>query len=225
MRREILDYYDALAPDYDGSRFGGAYGRFLDAAERRLLARWLPREGGLALDLACGTGRLTDFADVGADISGRSLWIARNKHRRLAFVRADAAALPFAEAAFGAVFSFHLLMHLDRATLAAVFAEVGRVLRPGGVFVADVVSARRRRLSSRPAEGWHAGTALDRGELAALGRAAGLSLTQLAGVAMAPLHRLPERWRAPLSGLDAALCRLSPQMASYLVACFVRAPA
>lgn len=222
MRREIVDYYEALAPGYDQLRFAGSYGRFLDAAERAILSDWLAECSGPTLDLACGTGRLSDFADVGVDASPSSLRLARERRPGVAFVCGDAAKLAFTDGAFAAVVAFHLLMHLDRETLGDVFVEVARVLRVGGVFIADVVSARRRALTCRNECGWHGATALDVAGLRALGAATGLRLAGLRGVAMVPLHRLPERWRAPLGGLDAALCRMVPQAASYLVARFVR---
>lgn len=222
MRLEIVEYYNALATDYDHSRFGGSYGRFLHAAEQAILLDWLPRNRGATLDLACGTGRLADFADVGLDASEPSLAVARCIHAKIPFVRGDAEALPFANASFAAVLSFHFLMHLDSDALTRVFAEAARVLQPGGILILDVVSARRRALARRKQTGWHGATALDAAGLRALGAGAGLRLTALRGVAMAPLHRLPERWRLPLAGLDARLCRIAPQAASFLVARFER---
>jgi len=224
VRREIVDYYDMLAADYDRSRFGGSYGRFLDAAERAILSDWLPQRHAETLDLACGTGRLSDFADVGLDASERSLAFARRRHPKVAFVCGDADALPFADGSLSVVLTFHFLMHLEREALARVFSEAARVLRPGGVLILDVVSARRRSLAGRSEAGWHGATALDSAGLSAFGACVGLQLTGLHGVAMAPLHRLPESWRMPLAGLDARLCRIAPQAASFLVARFERSP-
>lgn len=37
MKREIIAYYDRLAPHYDHARFAGSYGRFIDTREREIL--------------------------------------------------------------------------------------------------------------------------------------------------------------------------------------------
>ena len=66
----VRAYYDGIAARYDESRFGNSYGRYLDAQERPLLRRWLPAvPGARVLDLACGTGRLLEFASLGVDAS------------------------------------------------------------------------------------------------------------------------------------------------------------
>jgi SAM-dependent methyltransferase len=58
---------------------------------------------------------------------------ARSAHPRAQWVRADARALPFAEA-FDLVVSFGALGHFLPAERPALFAGVYRALRPGGVF-------------------------------------------------------------------------------------------
>jgi SAM-dependent methyltransferase len=45
---------------------------------------------------------------------------------------------PWEPQTFGRVFAFHLLEHIPVTTVLVVFAEAYRVLRPGGVFVAEV---------------------------------------------------------------------------------------
>lgn len=219
--RTIVQYYDRLAPTYDAERFGHSYGQFIDAQERAILARLLPRGATRILDLGCGTGRLSGFATHGCDASIESLKVARRKSDRT-FVAADAAALPFAAGSFDAAFSFHLLMHLERATIASLFIEAGRVLAPGGTFIADIPSAFRRRLHARRAAGWHGATSLTAAELSALAAPAGLRLRLTLGVALTPVHRVPHRLRAGLARLDLRLAALAPACASYLVGSFVK---
>ena len=55
--------------------------------------------------------------------------------RRLAFVQADGAQLPFAQGTFDVVFSHGCLEHFHN--LEGVFAEMLRVLRPGGLLYAE----------------------------------------------------------------------------------------
>jgi trans-aconitate 2-methyltransferase len=98
------------------------------------------------LDVGCGTGRLTEKVverlprgrAIGVDQSANMLQTARahlaGRFRgRLAFARADAAALPFASAA-DAIFStatFHWVLDHEQ-----LFASLFRALKPGGRLVA-----------------------------------------------------------------------------------------
>lgn len=104
------------------------------------------------LDLGCGTGRLLDrlanqFPDLqgtGVDFSTQMLAQARRRNRhhpRLIFVQGNAEALPFATEQFDAVFNTFSFLHYPHPE--TVFAEVSRVLRPGGNFyLVDPVPGR-----------------------------------------------------------------------------------
>ncbi len=222
MDRSIIDYYDELAPKYDADRFGNSYGRFLDAQERAILETYVPRDGGRVLDLGCGTGRLTDRADEGCDASVRSLEIARHKHPLKRFVQADIAELPYPDASFDAVFCFHVFMHCPLRQIESALREAARVLRPGGVLVADVASALRRRLRRSPPSGWHGASTLDSRHFRALAHDAGLHCLTMKGVMLLPVHRLPLNWREPSRWVDQTLASVFPDAASYLVGVFVK---
>jgi len=214
----IHDYYEALAPTYDHDRFGNSYGRYVDAMERALLRAWLAgRDPESVVDLACGTGRLLDFAMTGVDLSPAMLARAREKWPGRRLVQADAAHTGLPSARFEAATCFHLLMHLDEAACAAVLAEAARLVRPRGSFVFDIPSAPRRRLSRRPASGWHGDTAAS---LTDVRRWAGEAwrLRRWRGLVSFPIHRVPSRWRGAFGGLD-ALAGRSPlaRWASYYV--------
>jgi SAM-dependent methyltransferase len=83
------------------------------------------------LDLGCGPRNkfpcfdFLGFEYVGLDLPGSA-----------ADVLGDAHFLPFLDAAFDVVFSYAVLEHLNNPFVA--FAEVRRVLRPGGIFVGSV---------------------------------------------------------------------------------------
>ncbi|PTL77487.1 class I SAM-dependent methyltransferase [Vitiosangium sp. GDMCC 1.1324] len=99
------------------------------------------------LDLGTGTGlfarRLGREADlppvVGLDVSRamleESVALAREDGVRVDFLRAEAPYLPFLDGSLGAVLLAHSLHFI--ADLGRLLLEVGRVLRPGGRFVAS----------------------------------------------------------------------------------------
>jgi SAM-dependent methyltransferase len=93
------------------------------------------------LDAGCGTGltldwvgRYSDVPPVGLDYSPHALaYCAGLGHRRL--VQGTAVSLPFASGDFDLVISADVVQHLPRpGGDRAAFAEVARVLRPGGWF-------------------------------------------------------------------------------------------
>jgi SAM-dependent methyltransferase len=99
------------------------------------------------LDWGCGSGRVTthflSLADgptvVGCDIDGEAIRWCSDELRGGTFlaVRPEPPT-PFPDAAFDLVVSYSVLTHLDGRQQARWLAEVARLLRPGGVFVASV---------------------------------------------------------------------------------------
>jgi demethylmenaquinone methyltransferase/2-methoxy-6-polyprenyl-1,4-benzoquinol methylase len=117
------------------------------AWRRRVVAVVAGAPAGVALDLATGTGDLAlalraadpDRPVVGADFSEAMLRQARVKQRArradgVAWLAADALALPFADKTFACVTSAFLLRNL--ADLPAGLAEMRRVTVPGGLVAA-----------------------------------------------------------------------------------------
>lgn len=117
---------------------------------RRHLAELAGLEPGWSvLDIGCGTGGLALAAAGvvgpsgrvnGVDASAEMVARARRKAARagaaVQFDSAPAEALPFDDATFDAVTASLMLHHLTDANLRSVLAEVARVLRPGGRFLA-----------------------------------------------------------------------------------------
>ncbi|MET9827854.1 class I SAM-dependent methyltransferase [Streptomyces sp. NPDC006385] len=138
--------YDLLAPKFDHTPFR------TPESVLAAVAKALARTGsyGDGLDLCCGTGAGVEvLAEVcgrsvtGVDFSAGMLEVARRRVRvgepRVAWVRADARALPFAPA-FDLVVSFGAFGHFLPRELPGLFAQVHSVLRPGGCFAFPVVA-------------------------------------------------------------------------------------
>jgi SAM-dependent methyltransferase len=99
------------------------------------------------LDLGCGDGRRTlanlDGADrVGIDVARRGLELARAAVPEAALVQGDMVRLPIATDAVDAVTAYHAVFHVPRERHPAVYEEVARVLRPGGLFLTTVGRGR-----------------------------------------------------------------------------------
>ncbi|RYF99949.1 MAG: class I SAM-dependent methyltransferase [Caulobacteraceae bacterium] len=116
------------------------------------------KRGAWVLDLGCGEGRhvhglhvLGGINVVGLDRDGPSLAKAQEGLAMLpaatattGFVEGDAYRTPYADATFDAVICSEVLEHLE--DYHAALAEIARVLKPGGVFVATVPRAWPERI-------------------------------------------------------------------------------
>ncbi|MFF3314456.1 class I SAM-dependent methyltransferase [Streptomyces sp. NPDC003035] len=136
MGETVLDY-DAEADRYDETRGGVPRARAAADAVLRLV----PPGARTLLDLACGTGLVTErLTRPGLRVYGADAapGMARTAARRVpgGVVLADARRLPLPDASVDAVSAVWLL-HLVPFT-EAIVAEAARVLRPGGVLIATV---------------------------------------------------------------------------------------
>jgi ubiquinone/menaquinone biosynthesis C-methylase UbiE len=134
---------DAVAQLKDQHRAVWAAGAYADVAgtihalTTHLLALAGIAPGQAVLDVATGTGNVAlRAAELGADVTGLDLVpdlldIARARdHGRVAWIKGDAEALPFADASFDRVLSVVGVQFAPRHQVAA--DELVRVCRPGG---------------------------------------------------------------------------------------------
>jgi len=218
----VITYYNDLAKDYDADRFGNSYGSYIDAQEKRALKRILKNVQGNTADLGCGTGRLMQFANVGIDGSEKMLAVAREKFADKTFICADIEKIPFEKDTFEALFSFHVLMHLDIAKARSVFAEACRILKPGGLLIFDHPSAKRRNIFRSGTKGWHGNTAYLLKDLKAM-VSKNFEYKEHTGILFIPVHRLPKTMRPFFLGIDNFLCNsIFKGFASYNVAVFIK---
>jgi malonyl-CoA O-methyltransferase len=133
-RKKVRQSFDRQASDYDD------YAVVQRTVVDNLLGT-VQSEGlrpGRLLDIGCGTGRLLaklrelypDSAAIGADLAFGMCATAAD--RGGVVVNADAENLPFADSAFDLVLSTSTYQWLT--SLHTAFAEVRRVLAPGGMF-------------------------------------------------------------------------------------------
>jgi SAM-dependent methyltransferase len=221
--RQLVDYYDQLADNYDSNRFGNSYGRYVDAQERQLLKRWLNQvRGGTVLDLACGSGRLLDLASCGLDASPAMVRIARRKHPEKDVRCGLAKAVAEFGRLFDAIFCAHLFMHLQRTEIEAVLRSCHEQLRPDGLLIFDAPSAHRRKLTGFQSSGWHAGTALTFDDVAAIAGSK-WQLKASRGILFFPVHRLPSGTRPLVRRLDDFIGMTPAKTwSSYLFFCLER---
>ena len=127
----MKEYYDLRAPYYDDWWLGAARERpgWQDELEQALVqVTALP--AARTLDVACGTGYLTRHLHgevVGLDQSARMLAAARERLPGTTFVQGDALALPFADGAFGRIFTSYFYCHLPEEERLVFLAEARRV--------------------------------------------------------------------------------------------------
>ncbi len=207
QKTEILQYYDALAADYDKNRFGNSYGQYLDRQERALFNRWLKSIAPAdTLDLGCGTGRLLGYALNGIDFSAAMIAQAKEKFPKHQLYQGEISKLSFGDQQFKAIFSMHVFMHLDRDTIQKTLSECKRVLQTGGYLIVDFPNIRRRNAIGYKKTGWHANTALNPEMLLQLA-GKGWKLHATAAFLLFPIHRIPSSIRKFLPKIDALLCR------------------
>ena len=130
--RRVRDMFDAIAGRYDLVNRVMTFG--MDVGWRRRAVRQLRLPGGaLVADLACGTGDLCrelsrdGYRAVGFDFS---LGMLAKATTDVPLAQADVLRLPLADRSIdGATCGFALRNVVD---LEAFFAEIARVVRPGG---------------------------------------------------------------------------------------------
>ncbi len=150
---EIQQAYrgEEAARGYTRARFATPLNRLLHERQvrevRRLVRRARPAR---VLEVAPGPGRLT--RDVGPAgllvcVEYNAGMIAEGRaacRDNALWARGNAFRLPFGPA-FDLVYSFRFVRHFRRADRERLYAEVRRVLRPGGYFLLDAVNARVAR--------------------------------------------------------------------------------
>ena len=129
---------------FDGHAGTDAYDVFTPQASARLVDAFVRLSGlkpsARVADLGCGSGAFTallaraGYDCVGVDISPKLIALGRGKFPEIEFAEGDIEHLPFPDASVDGVLLSGVVHHFPDPSRCA--AEVFRVLRPGGRFVA-----------------------------------------------------------------------------------------
>lgn len=128
------------------------------AASKEQAAALQPAAGSTLLDIGCGLGGPARFvaATCGCHVTGidlnrsfvdAAIWLVKRceMSESVSIQKADALALPFNEASYDNAWTQHVAMNI--ANRAKLYAEVFRVLKPGGRFaVYDILAGDGRPL-------------------------------------------------------------------------------
>ncbi|KKQ95685.1 MAG: methylase involved in ubiquinone/menaquinone biosynthesis-like protein [Candidatus Woesebacteria bacterium GW2011_GWB1_43_14] len=136
--------------DTSYSESGKTQNQLFELVKLRFLITIFPKKHSLILEVGCGAARTSlYFAKRGhettlLDQSDEVLKIAKENYKKEKakgkFVVGDAEKLPFDSNQFDVVMSFGLLEHFRKPEI--VITEMVRVLKPGGLFFADIVPKR-----------------------------------------------------------------------------------
>jgi len=132
--------YDRVADDYAATFFTELDGKPLDRALLRLLVEEAPAQLPIA-DVGCGPGHVARHLHglgrrvLGIDLSARMIAVARKRTPEVHFQVGNMLALEAADGAWGGIVAFYSIIHLDADELPGAFAELQRVLAPGGLLL------------------------------------------------------------------------------------------
>ena len=139
--RSNRESYDRVADEYARRLFNELEHKPLD---RELLNRFAGKVAGRGdvCDMGCGPGQVArHLRDAGAkvfglDFSSRMLEQARQFNPDISFLEGDMTSLDLLpDGALAGIAAFYAIVNIPKESLPAVFAEMHRVLQPGGLLL------------------------------------------------------------------------------------------
>jgi ubiquinone/menaquinone biosynthesis C-methylase UbiE len=139
---ELRDAHDVLAEWYAKNLAGLLESMPVERAMLDLFAELTLAVGTQVADVGCGTGRLLPYlagrglSPRGVDLSPGMIEVARREHPGFPYEVADLRELPFPDASLAGVTCWFSLIYLAPDVRERAFAELARVVMPGGHLVA-----------------------------------------------------------------------------------------
>lgn len=140
-QKNILGCYNSTAAQYAAQFINELEHKHLD----RLLLKAFADENagkGAMIDLGCGPGQTTALLNAygvkqltGTDLSPQMVEKAKAYNPEIKFETADMLQLAYPDGSFASAVAFYAIVHFDDSGLAKAFAEISRVLKPGGEFL------------------------------------------------------------------------------------------
>jgi len=161
--RVIRENYDGLASEYAGRLSDELRSKPLD---RELLDRFVTKARGEVCDMGCGPGQVARYlhaagaAVFGMDISPGMIDEARKRNPGIRFQRGDMTALDLEDNQLAGIAAFYAVVNVPKQSLPLIFAQMHRVLQPGGVLllafhVGDEVLRPEELWGHRVTMDWH----------------------------------------------------------------------
>jgi ubiquinone/menaquinone biosynthesis C-methylase UbiE len=139
--RELRDAHDALSDWYATNLAGLLDSTPVERAVLDLFAEMTSAVGTEIADVGCGTGRLLPYlasrglSPRGVDLSPKMIEAARRDNPGFAYDVADLRDLPFEDASLAGAVCWFSLIYLAPDARVTAFAELARVVKPGGYLV------------------------------------------------------------------------------------------
>jgi SAM-dependent methyltransferase len=139
---ELRGAHDVLSEWYAENLVGVLESMPVERAMLNLFAEMTLAVGAEVADVGCGTGRLLPYlagrglSPRGVDLSPGMVEVARREHPGFDYEVADLRELPFGDASLAGVVCWYSLIFLAPEARARAFAELARVVKPGGYLVA-----------------------------------------------------------------------------------------
>src|SRR5438105_886739 len=135
--QSVRESYDRLAEEYARRLFHELEHKAID---RELLSRFASnvRNAGDVCDLGCGPGHVARYLHeagiriFGLDLSPRMVELAQQLNPEIRFSEGDMMALDLPDESLSGIVAFYSIVNIPTESLPAIFAEMKRVLKPGG---------------------------------------------------------------------------------------------
>jgi len=137
-KKTIQIVYNTVAPEYAARLFHELDGKPVDRKLLDLFAdRVIPL--GRACEIGCGPGEVAHYLKqrsvdiMGIDLSPKMIIEARRLNPDIDFQEGDVFALQFADSSLAGIVALYLIVNFRKDDLPGAFAEMFRVLIPGGI--------------------------------------------------------------------------------------------